>query len=96
MWLYFTQIISDKNSVPNNIDLHKIVAEHLALGPALHWRLQIKEAAYDLVSRARGSPSPGRQRDPLEKPRPATPPQSVQPSGAVGPSGQLSPLHTDV
>ena len=43
MRLYFIQIISDKNSVPNNIDLHKIVAEHLVLGPALQWRLQIKE-----------------------------------------------------
>lgn len=37
------QIISDKNSVPNNIDLHKMVTEHLVLGPAFYSRLQIQK-----------------------------------------------------
>lgn len=53
------QIISDKNSVPNNIDLHKIVTEHLVLGPAFCSRLQIEKEdglPMDLVARSLGWP----------------------------------------
>lgn len=53
---YFIRIISDENSVPNNIDLHKIVTEHLVEGPCASARgcESERRATGDLVVRSLG------------------------------------------
>ena len=93
------QIISDKNSVPNNIDLHKIVTEHLVLGPAFCIRLQIKKE--DGLPRTSWSgawgglpaSSVGLLREPTSS---ENTPAGAARWGGRRPSGRLGPLRTDV